>query len=142
MATTQAETAAPRGFGYQYAAKFICTANIPGTSQTTSSFLPGSYQTAINIHNPHEKEVRLRLKIALAGGIVTKWITETLKGDQVIKIDCADARPKFDLQVIHGFEGFLVIESDLSIDVTAVYTAGKGEVASIDVEQINERKLG
>lgn len=142
MATTQAKAAAPLEFCYQYAAKFICTANIPGTSQTTSSFLPGSYQTAINIHNPHEKEVKLRLKIALAGGIVTKWITETLKGDQVIKIDCADARPKFDLQVIHGFEGFLVIESGLSIDVTAVYTAGKDGVASIDVEQINERKLG
>jgi hypothetical protein len=139
---TPSEAAAPLGFRYQYAPKFICTANIPGTSQTTSSFLPGSYQTAVNIHNPHEKAVKLRLKIALTGGIITRWIMETLKGDQVIKIDCADARPKFDLQVIHGFEGFLVIESSGSIDVTAVYTAGKDAVASIDVKQIHERKLG
>ena len=43
-----------------------------------------------------------------------------------------------------GFEGFLVIESTDSLDVVAVYTAGgRGEqVASIDVEQIKERKLG
>lgn len=141
MATTKAEAAVPLKFRFQYAAKFICTANIPGTSQATSSFLPGSYQTAINIHNPHEREVKLRLKITLAGGTITKWVTETLKADEVVKIDCADAKPKFDLQVIHGFEGFLVIESASSIDVTAVYTAGKNEVASIDVEQINERKL-
>lgn len=108
---------------------------------TISSFLTRSYQTAINIHNPHEKEVKLRLKIAISGHTITQWITETLKGDQVTKIDCADARPRFDLQLIHGFEGFLVIESTLSIDVTAVYTAGKDEVASIDVKQIHERKL-
>src|SRR6185312_6117956 len=101
MATTTTGTAASLELCYQYAAKFICTANIPGTSQTTSSFLPGSYQPAINIHNPHEKEVKLRLKIAIAGGTITKWVTETLKGDQVTKIDCAEARPKFDLQVIH-----------------------------------------
>lgn len=40
-------------FPFQYAAKLVCTANIPGTSQTTTSFLPGSYQTAVNIHNPN-----------------------------------------------------------------------------------------
>jgi len=38
--------------------------------------------------------------------------------------------------------GFLVIESTHSLDVTTVYTAGKlrGEVESIAVEQIRERK--
>ena len=45
---------------------------------------------------------------------------------------------------IHGVEGFLVIESTQSLDVTAVYTAGKngGEVESIAVEHIWERKIG
>jgi hypothetical protein len=46
--------------------------------------------------------------------------------------------------LIHGIEGFLVIQSSQSLDVTAVYTAGPraGEVASIDVEQIRGRRIG
>ena len=55
---------APSPYHFQYAAKFLCTANIPGTSQTTDSLLPGVYQTVVNIHNPNERTVRLRMKIA------------------------------------------------------------------------------
>ncbi len=45
--------------------------------------------------------------------------------------------------MVHGFEGFLVIESRASLDVTAVYMAGgkNGYVTSMDVEQIKERKI-
>lgn len=130
-------------FRYQYAAKFICTANIPGTSQTTSSFLPGVYQTAVNIHNPSEESVKLRRKVAIVGSLQTpEFIEDTLKPDRVVSVDCSS-----DLGIgptIHGFEGFLVVESTDSLDVVAVYTAGKldGEVESIDVEQVKERKLG
>ncbi len=44
---------------------------------------------------------------------------------------------------LHGFKGFLVIESTDSLDLVAVYTTGgRGEqVSAIDVEQIKERKL-
>ena len=46
---------------------------------------------------------------------------------------------------IHGAEGFLVIESPLSLDVVAVYTAGKrapdDAVQSIAVERVRERKV-
>ena len=47
------------------------------------------------------------------------------------------------LHLIHGFEGFLVVESTQSLDVVAVYTAGArgAEVASIDVEHVPERRL-
>jgi hypothetical protein len=43
---------------------------------------------------------------------------------------------------VHGVEGFLIIESSQSLDVTAVYTAGKvgGQVENIAVEQIRERE--
>jgi hypothetical protein len=141
ISTKTRKATAPSGFRFQYAAKLICTSNVPNTSQTTTSFLPGSYQSAVNVHNPLERAVKLRMKIAIADGPISKWVARALKGDEVTKIDCSQIRGTFNLQPIHGLEGFLVIESTDSIDVTAVYTAGKGEVASIDVEQIRERKI-
>ncbi len=131
-------------YPFQYAAKFLCTSNIPGTSQTTTSLLPGSYQTVVNIHNPNSTTVRFRMKLALASlenPQISNFIEGGLKPDQAGKIDCSDLR-NFDLQLIHGFEGFLVIESTHSLDVVAVYTAGtKDGVSSMDVERVFERYL-
>jgi hypothetical protein len=129
-------------YRFQYAVKFLCTANIPGTSQTTSALLPGVYQTAVNIHNPQRKTVELRKKLAVAGGGISKFINQKLEPDAAARVDCADV-PSFDLHLIHGFEGFIVIESTQSLDVVAVYTAGArgAEVASIDVEHVPERRL-
>jgi hypothetical protein len=125
---------------FQYAAKFLCTANIPGTSQTTTSLLPGSYQTVVNIHNPNRETANLRMKIAVAGGPISGFKKSKLEPDGAAKVDCS-VISKFGIIAIHGVEGFLVIESDLSLDVIAVYTAGKGEVQSIDVEQVRERQI-
>jgi hypothetical protein len=127
-------------FRFQYAVKFICTANIPGTSQTSSAVLPGSYQTAVNIHNPNNDDVRFRMKLASSIGI-SEFITGSVKPDGVETVDCGRIRD-FSLHLIHGFEGFLVIESLASLDVVAVYTAGEKFVASIDVEYVRERALG
>jgi len=129
---------------FQYAAKFICTSNVPGTSQTTGSFLPGNYQTVVNIHNPNERGVKFRAKVAFGGeGLISKFIDGGLGPDEVTRYICADIREKFGMNLIHGAEGFLVIESTHSLDVIAVYTAGPiGQgVASIDVENVKERPL-
>lgn len=128
-------------YKFQYAVKFICTSNIPGTSQTTDAFLPGNYQTAVTIHNPQTIKVKMRKKIASPLGI-SKYFDDVLEPDGVKRITCAQIQD-FGITFIHGFEGFLVIESTHSLDVTAVYTAGgRGEqVSSIDVEQIKERKI-
>lgn len=125
---------------YQYAAKFICTATIPDTSQQ-SHFPQGSYQTGVNIHNPHERSIKIRMKLAQPG-LISKWISFGLKGDEVMRITCDDIK-KFDVVTIHGFEGFLVIESSFSLDVTAVYTAAARDnyVVSLDVEEVKERRL-
>jgi len=139
MATTKASRATITRFRFQYAVKFICTSNIPGTSQTSSSFLPGSYQTAVNIHNPNNDDVPYRMKLASSIGI-SEFITESLKHDGVAVVNCGRIR-EFNLHLIHGFEGFLVIESLASLDVVAVYTAGEKSVASIDVEYVRERIL-
>ena len=141
----QAQSAAQRGACvFQYAAKFICTSNFPGTSQTTDSFLPGNYQTVVNVHNPSSKPVRIRTKVALGGRqLISKFVEARLGPDEVTRFVCRDIRDKFGLNLIHGAEGFLVIESTHSIDVVAVYTAGPlgGNVASIDVEQVPERQI-
>lgn len=142
MATkARARAAAPR-FIYQYAVKFLCTSNIPGTSQTTTSLLPGSYATVVNVHNPNAASVGFRMKLASASGDISGFIKGELKPDQATKVDCSQLG-KFGPHPIHGFEGFLVIESPLSLDVVAVYTAAgdAGKVSSIDVEDIRERRL-
>jgi hypothetical protein len=138
--------AAAQRFPLQYAAKFLCTSNIPGTSQTTTSLLPGSYQTVVNIHNPNRQTTLFRMKLALATSTkvdppqISEFIKEELKPDAATKVDCSRLGD-FGLHLIHGFEGFLVIESVQSLDVVAVYTAGKDGVQSIDVERVPERRL-
>jgi len=129
-------------YKFQYAAKFLCTSNIPGTSLKSDAVLPGEYKTAVNIHNPQIKGIRMRKKIASSIGI-SKYFESALEPDAVETVTCAQV-PNFGLVLIHGFEGFLVIESTHSLDVVAVYTAApsKGQVSSIDVETVKERKLG
>lgn len=136
---------APFRAGFQYAVKVLCTSNIPGTSQTTSSVLPGSYQTAVNVHNPNDEPVRVRSKIVLGPdrGAISRWVSDEILPDALIRLDCETIARAYGMHFIHGAEGFLVIESTHSLDVTAVYTAGPvaGGVHSIDVEQIRERRV-
>lgn len=144
MATKVTKPAAKkiRRYRFQYAAKFLCTANIPGTSQTSGSVLPGAYQTAVNIHNPGRERAKYRMKIALPGQI-SNFRDGALAADAVANVDCNQITSDFGITFIHGAEGFLVIESSHSLDVTAVYTAGAvgGQVTGIDVEEIKERQL-
>ncbi len=138
-----AKAASPltRGYRYQYAVKFICTADIPGTSQTSAGLLPGVYETSVNIHNPNSRLAKVRKKIAHPGEI-SKFIPSEIKPDGVERVVCKNLQ-EFEIRFIHGFEGFLVIESNVSLDVVAVYTAGgkDGFVSGIDIEQIKERKI-
>src|SRR5262245_17930552 len=136
MASKKRAGAVAHRFAFQYAVKFLCTSNIPGTSQTTTSLLPGTYETVVNIHNPNSRAVVFLRKLAVSTWTqidppqISQFISETLKPDQATKVDCSRIG-EFGLHLIHGFEGFLVIESTLSLDVVAVYTAGKhadGEV--------------
>jgi hypothetical protein len=108
---------------FQYAARFLCTANIPGTSVTTPSVLPGNYQTTISIHNPHDQSVRFRRKIA-AFSQVSEFIEDQLDSDRSTDVTCDSIARDFG-PFIHGAEGFVVIESRHSLDVTAIYTAAK-----------------
>lgn len=133
-------SAAPR-FIYQYAAKFICMSDVPGTTQQSPGLLPGNYETSVNIHNPGKTKAKIRMKLA-RGAVITPWKSAELKYDEATQVNC-DHVQDFGVVFIHGFEGFLVIESTQSLDVIAVYTAaGIGsQVSSIDVEAVRERKI-
>jgi hypothetical protein len=140
--TTRRRAAAPR-YRFQYAVKFLCTSHIPGTSQTSSAVLPGNYQTAVNIHNPGRQVVYLRKKLADTHGNISQFFDLKLAPDEVTTVDCSQVQ-SFGLHLVHGFEGFLVVEATSSLDVVAVYTAGPrgGEVSSLDIEHVPERRIG
>ena len=73
IAKKRAQRAAAPRYRYQYAVKFLCTANIPGTSQTSTAVLPGAYQTAVNVHNPNPRVARLRKKLGPSFPLTTVW---------------------------------------------------------------------
>ncbi len=149
-ASARADDQGGSRYRFQYAAKFLCTSNIPGTSQTTPSVLPGSYLTVVSIHNPQDQPVQLRKKIAVTfpaeqqqPGPVSHFITERVLADEAFQVDCPQILQNFGIAFIHGAEGFLVIESTHSLDATAIHTAGPsaGQVASIAVEPVRERAI-
>jgi hypothetical protein len=77
---------------FEYAAKFVC--GKPGADELA----PGVYFTAINVHNPTERDVKLRKKIAIAGrreepGPVSEFFDARLGPDQALEIDCPSRRP-------------------------------------------------
>jgi hypothetical protein len=103
----------------------------------------------VNIHNPNPVAAIFRMKLAVSTSteidppLISNFIKEKIRPDQATKVDCGRIG-EFGLHLIHGFEGFLVIESTHSLDVVAVYTAanhGSQGVVTMDVEYVRERKL-
>jgi hypothetical protein len=126
---------------FQYAAKFVC-----GKS-AGEVVAPGVYFTAVNVHNPTYTAIRFRIKIAVAlpgvkPGPVSKFFDAKLGPDQALEIDCRDifehAETKADF-----LKGFVVIESDVELDVVAVYTAAgrDGQVETLHTERVPPRRL-
>ncbi|MCY1073813.1 CARDB domain-containing protein [Archangium lansingense] len=125
---------------YQYAVKFVC-----GKSEGRI-LSPGAYFTAINVHNPTYKTIRLRKKFAVGlpsekSGPVTNFFNAKLGPDRALEIDTEDI-----LRHIGTDEpfvkGFAIIESDVELDIVAVYTASgrDGQVVSFHTERVHPRK--
>ena len=125
---------------FQYAAKVVC-----GRS-AGEVVAPGVYFTAVNVHNPEDKAIRFRAKVAIAlpglkPGPVSSFHDAALGPDEALEIDCPDihklakTREKF-------LKGFLVLESESELDVVAVYTAAgaDGEVETIHTERVPPRR--
>ena len=148
-ASSRAQPTRVPAFPFVYEAKFFCTGNIPGTSQTTPSVAPGAYFTAISAHNPSRLPVRMRQRIAITfpavsgePGDVSAVVLATLPPGAALQVDCDRITGgAFGFEPIHGVEGFLFIESNRSMSVQATYTAHSEGFTSIAVEQVEERSL-
>jgi hypothetical protein len=106
---------------YRYAVKFVC-----GTAKG-DVLAPGEYWTAINVHNPTSNPVKFRKKIAIAlpeeqPGPVTEFFDAKLGPDQALEIDRKDIF-RHAKQMVEFLKGFVIIESEIELDVVAVYTA-------------------
>ena len=124
----------------QYAVKFIC-----GRSNGTV-VAPGVYFTAINVHNPSDKEVKFLKKVAVAlpdekAGPVTPLTSFVLGPDGAVEIDCKEI---FAIAKQERFlKGFVVLESEQELDVVGVYTAAGAtrQIETMEIERVPVRKV-
>ena len=157
-------------FRYQYAAKFVCGFDPPGAFVRVA---PGQYATTVAVHNPQGDSVTIRKKVALtfppaaqAPGEVSAWLYDEVASDHALQIDCEEigghpppgvtdseffpGRNLFGSGFPPYIQGFVVIESSASVDVTLVMSiADLGEAPgerpgagrSVDVERVHERRI-
>ena len=134
---------------FQYVALFNCGHD---TSGSPVRVVPGFYATAVNLYNPNADAVTLRKSLALAfppeeqaSGETSDQIEEVINPGTALQVDCGEIRNEFVFPnpppATDHVQGFLVIESNKSLHVEAVYTGSgvPGDV-SIDTRQIAERK--
>ena len=130
---------------YEYAVKIVCGTPTP----ERVGVAPGTYFTAINIHNPNPNPIDtvfFRKKFALTApkeqpGPVSPFSVNWLVSDRALEIDCADvfARAK-----AKGFaKGYAVIQSPRVLDVVAVYTAAGAtrQVETMHLERVPPRMI-
>ena len=124
---------------HQYAVKVVC-----GKSDG-AVVAPGSYFTAINVHNPLYERISFRVKVAvglpgLQVGPVSPFHQVELGADEALEIDNPDIHKLARLD--HDFlKGFVVIESRTELDVVAVYTAAgrDDQVQALHMERVPAR---
>lgn len=152
--------------GVAYQAKTICGVDPSGV---VARIVPGHYLTTVGIQNPSgNKNVNLKMRATLTfppaaapgaiatPGPVSEERTAALSAFEAIEISCDqmvgngitsaffDSLP----QTPGGapfpyFEGFLIIEADRSVTVTATHTASPdaaSPVSSLSVQQLKPRK--
>jgi len=120
---------------FQFAVKFLC-----GRSEG-KAVAPGEYWTAVNVRNPTDRPIGFKKRFAIAwpgerAGDVTDFFGAELGPDEALEIDRDDlyehvgTRPRF-------LKGFVVINSDVQLDVVAVYSAiGETGGIALHVERV------
>jgi len=126
---------------FQYAVKFVC-----GRSEGRV-VAPGEYWTAINVHNPRSTDIGLRKKVAIAlphetAGPVSGFFDARLGPDEALEIDREDIFQHSE-STEEFLKGFVVIQSDVELDVVAVYTAagGDGTIQTMHAERVSPRRV-
>ncbi len=129
---------------FTYAAKFVC-----GTVPQPFVLAPGSYFSAVNVHNPSRWETAtLRKKFArgLPGeevGRISPYFDKSLRADEAMLIECHNIYGHLQIPPPQFMEGYVVIESDRELDVVTVYTAGAGagtQVVTLHTERVPVRR--
>jgi hypothetical protein len=132
--------------GFMYTVKFACVEEVGPAEADFGGipFLPARYRTAVNIHNPQRDDVSFQKKAVVAlsqgsgeHGFISEWQEERLRSDDALDVDCRDIQKLLGGTQPVG-DGFVVIESQLPLDVVAVYTT---EGAGIDVEYIQPKRI-
>jgi hypothetical protein len=130
---------------FEYAVKIICGTPPP----ERAAVAPGTYFTAINIHNPNPNPIDtvfFRKKFALTAakekpGPVSSFSINELVSDRALEIDCTDV---FVRARVKGFaKGFAVIQSPAALDVVAVYTAvgATNRIETLHLERVPARMV-
>ena len=103
-------------------------------------------KTAINVHNPTDREIEFRKKFAVAlpreeSGKESEFFDAKLVPDGALEIDCPEIRERTDREA-DFLKGFVVIESDVELDVVAVYTAAGAtdQVETLHTERVSPRR--
>jgi hypothetical protein len=148
---------------FVYSVKFICGVQNPST--TCTSVRPGAYATEINIHNFHpptppsippaianiQKRILLLVHNNQAVGLEPNIVTATpfatinLPPDSATMDNCCNLGANFAPNALNI--GFLELSSNLTLNVTAVYTAtdltstGVSTGISIDVQTISPQQV-
>jgi len=131
---------------FQYVVKFVC-----GYSDG-KVVAAGQYQTAINVfNNPTNPKVTLKKHFVVAlpsqeAGPVSEIRSVELEKNRALEIDYGDIMGEMKkLDVLKFAKGFVVIASEVELDVVAVYTVHRkpklwGTAAvDIDIEYVTPR---
>ncbi|MFQ6063465.1 MAG: hypothetical protein ACE5J9_09880 [Methanosarcinales archaeon] len=132
----------PQVWRYVYSAKFVC-----GKTDMTglaAPVVPGTYATAINVHNPWYFTVNFTKKVAQAPREFDKPIPPSrpidasLKSDYAFEIDCEDIYKIGNIPpTTKPFaKGFVVITSPRPLDVVAVYTGADLQTNSLQTLEV------
>ncbi len=127
-----------------YSVKFVC-GFIPGFGDVPARdeppVKPGNYATAINIQNvfgetaklTYWASVALPVNAAMPPGPVSAGASVELMQRQAVEIDCPQTLGLFAGTAVFAadfLKGFVVIESNVDLQVVAVYTSEKMEISA------------
>ena len=133
---------------FTYSTKIVC---VPELGPAFPALIAGRYKTAVNVHNPGDQWANITKWLTLSPPqgqppITGSQIQETLGPWYAFDIDCPHMKNDFGLPQgaqTTGGKGFLVVQSDVELDVAAIYTQivqrPNGVGSSMEVEYIEGR---
>jgi hypothetical protein len=119
---------------FHYTAKFLC-----GMAGATDPVVPGLYSTAVSIQKSDGHGALVKFRVALtfpapsvASGAVTTRQQVYLKQNEALEIDCEDILP---LCGVDFCKGFILLKSNVRLNVLAVYAAENGNTGGESVHR-------